>query len=62
MKKIIIMLVFVLGLTLPPGSIAEGYSTYDMTGIQEMLETNPLDREYTRDTWKPEYGTILWYG
>lgn len=58
MKKIIILLGLALGLTLPPGNIAEGYSTYDMTGnTKKLLEANPLDRDYNLDMWKPENGT-----
>ena len=58
MKKIIILLVLALGLTLPPGNIAEGYSKYEMSGNapQKLLESNPLDRDYQRDIRKPENG------
>jgi uncharacterized protein YecT (DUF1311 family) len=58
MKKVVISLIFVLGLTLPLGSIAEGYSTFSMLeSTKKLLEANPLDRDYNRDTYKPENGT-----
>jgi uncharacterized protein YecT (DUF1311 family) len=54
MHKLIIFLIFVLCLTLPLGSIAEGYYTYDMTGnAKKLLEANPLDRDYNRDMRNP---------
>ncbi len=60
MKKTIILLVLVLGLTLPLGGVAEGYYTYDMTGqLQKQLESNPLDRDYERDMRKSENHTTL---
>lgn len=50
MKKLILLVALVLGFTLPLGSIAEGYYTYDMTGqLHKTLESNPLDRDYDRD-------------
>jgi uncharacterized protein YecT (DUF1311 family) len=58
MKITVIALVFVLGLSMPLGRIAEGYSTYDATNsTRELLETNPLDRDYKRDMLDPENGT-----
>jgi len=58
MRKTVILLVLILGLTVPMGSIAEGYYTYDMTGqLQKQLESNPLDRDYKRDMFNPENGT-----
>ncbi len=58
MNKLIFSLFFVLCLTLPPESIAEGYATYDMSSnTKKLLDANPLDRNYQRDTRKPEYHT-----
>jgi hypothetical protein len=60
MKIIAFLLVLVLGITLPLGSIAEGYTTYSMTGqVRKTLESNPLDRDYKRDMYKPENGTTV---
>ncbi len=54
MKKIFFLLVFILCLALPLGSIAEGYYTYDMTGdASKLLEANPLDRDYNSDMRNP---------
>lgn len=59
MKVIVLALVFFLGFSLPPG-IVKAYSTYDMTGqVRKTLESNPLDRDYTRDMYKPENGTTV---
>lgn len=60
MKLIVIVLVFVLGLTVPLGRIAEGYSTYAITSqLRETLESNTLDRDYKRDMYKSENGTTM---
>lgn len=59
MKVIVLALVFFLGFSLPPG-IVKAYSTYDMTGqMRKTLESNPLDRDYKRDMYKPENGTTM---
>ena len=59
MKVIVIVLLFFLGVSLPPGSV-KAYSTYDMTGqVRKTLESNPLDRDYKRDMYKPENGTTV---
>ncbi len=53
MNKLIFPLFFVLCLILSPGSIAEGYATYDMSSnTKKLLEANPLDRDYQRDMRK----------
>jgi uncharacterized protein YecT (DUF1311 family) len=53
MNKLISSLI-VLCLTLPLGSIAEGYYTYDMAGnARKLLEANSLDRDYDRDMRNP---------
>lgn len=59
MKVIVIVLVFFLGVSLPPG-IVKAYSTYSMTGqVRKTLESNHLDRDYMRDMYKPENGTTV---
>lgn len=61
MKIIIILMLVVLGLTLPLDGVAQArYGQYDMSGdFRKWADSNPLDLDYDRDMKNPQNHTTL---